>query len=759
MLLLCCQQCIEQQRIAGACQFEIAGVAFHQQGCQSQRLDGAGFIGHAVAGRAQCALQQPQTESLRCLGLPQSGAWHGSSHLRGAICASLRLLEGVGQRHRQQGAHRLGLQGRQQAIERCAPEPRARSIVHQHPGVVVFTMLGDQFERVGHRDRARCPGTVQTMQASGMAATQPGQHLFGILRHLVGERHPDMVYGRLGQKRRKAPLQHQPALQGKELLGYAGAKPAAGPAGRYQHMNRHDTSKKGQSAMIAQGRRRWLARLPAGILLTPSLSAATGGLLRGATAGLLPGAAALLASCKQTGVVATRIHAISPPPQVMPSDESSELVVATRPGTAIYHVNPDGSLSGLEVELARRFAKEQKKAVRFLVLESLSEIRWALYSRRAHFAAAGLLEDPHWTRDARFTGPYRRVTPQLVYSARHRSRPDDLDDLDGEAVAVQADSAHADMLEEKRRHGHRSLQLQRVNMHIDPVDLLAKVEAGEIAYAVADSDQVQLAQQYYPSLGVAFALGQPQHQCWAFPLGREDALFRRATSFFNRISNNGELTELTEHYFGHLGMLGYQDVEGLLQRRLSVLPRFVPLFKHAQSGTGLDWRLLAALAYQESKWNPQATSPTGVRGIMMLTADTADSLGVANRLDPAEAIPAAARYLGQLIDGLPARIQMPDRLWLALAAYNVGGGHLEDARMLAQRQGLNPSSWVDVKRMLPSLADPAVFQDLKAGYARGGEPVNFVDSVRGYYDILKRFEADYQPPFSASLGSLPLRSR
>ena len=144
---------------------------------------------------------------------------------------------------------------------------------------------------------------------------------------------------------------------------------------------------------------------------------------------------------------------------------------------------------------------------------------------------------------------------------------------------------------------------------------------------------------------------------------------------------------------------------------------------------------------------------------MMLTADTADSLGVANRLDPAEAIPAAARYLGQLIDGLPARIQMPDRLWLALAAYNVGGGHLEDARMLAQRQGLNPSSWVDVKRMLPSLADPAVFQDLKAGYARGGEPVNFVDSVRGYYDILKRFEADYQPPFSASLGSLPLRSR
>jgi membrane-bound lytic murein transglycosylase F len=325
--------------------------------------------------------------------------------------------------------------------------------------------------------------------------------------------------------------------------------------------------------------------------------------------------------------------------------------------------------------------------------------------------------------------------------------------LQGAALAVIGDSAHAEMIEELRRHGHSDVRVQRVEPATDPVDLLARLESGDIAYAVADSHQVQLAQQYYPSLAVAFELGPPQRLCWAFPVGREDALFRSATQFFVRISGNGELTRIAERYYGHLGMLSYQDVSGLLERRLNVMPRYVALFKRAQLQTGFDWRLLAALAYQESKWDPQATSVTGVRGIMMLTADTADALGVSNRLDPQQAIPAAARYLGQLIDALPPRVMDPDRLWLGLAAYNVGATHLEDARMLAQRQGLNPASWVDVKRMLPSLANPQVFSDLKAGFARGAEPVSFVDSVRGYYDILRRFEPEYQSPLASSLSA------
>lgn len=459
-----------------------------------------------------------------------------------------------------------------------------------------------------------------------------------------------------------------------------------------------------------------------------------------------------LAACDRPSILRSSRDSL---PQVLSSEESQEWVVATRDEATVHHVDPDGSLSGLEVELVNRFAQLQNKPVRFIVLSSQAEIRWALYSRRVHFAAAGLLEDSHWKKDARFTAPYRRVTPQIVYNSNLQEKPDDLEDLNDQTLTCLSDSTHAEIVEELRRHGHARIKLQRVSSQIDPLDLLAQVEARKIDYVVADSHQVQLAQQYYPSLAVAFDLGPPRRLCLAFPLGREDKLFQAANQFINKISVNGELARMTEHYFGHLGTLNEQDVRGFLEKRVTLLPRFTDMFKHAQAMTGFDWRLLAALAFQESKWDPLATSPTGVRGIMMLTADTADSLHVSDRLDPKQAIPAASKYLAQLMDSLPVSIDGPDRLWLGLAAYNVGNSHLEDARVLAQRKGLNPSRWVDVKHVLPNLANPEVFPELKFGYARGNEPVNFVDSVRSYYKILQRFEAEYHPPLTSDFSPQP----
>jgi membrane-bound lytic murein transglycosylase F len=183
----------------------------------------------------------------------------------------------------------------------------------------------------------------------------------------------------------------------------------------------------------------------------------------------------------------------------------------------------------------------------------------------------------------------------------------------------------------------------------------------------------------------------------------------------------------------------------LQERARTALPQYRQLFREAQEKTGIDWRLLAALAYQESKWDPAATSETGVRGFMQITEDTAKHLGITNLLDPGQNVLAGARYLGVLKGKLPARIQEPDRTWLALAAYNIGLGHLEDARVLAQRQGLDPDHWSNVKKVLPLLALPEHYERAKLGYARGGMPVAFVDRVRGYYDVLLAREAPLQP--------------
>jgi membrane-bound lytic murein transglycosylase F len=132
---------------------------------------------------------------------------------------------------------------------------------------------------------------------------------------------------------------------------------------------------------------------------------------------------------------------------------------------------------------------------------------------------------------------------------------------------------------------------------------------------------------------------------------------------------------------------------------------------------------------------------------MMLTAETADRMRVTDRLDARQNILAGARYLVELKETLPARIGEPDRTWLALAAYNIGYGHLEDARVLAKRNGLNPDRWVDVKRMLPLLSRYEYYSTVKYGFCRGGEALVLTENIRSYYDILLRYEAPHRLGF------------
>jgi membrane-bound lytic murein transglycosylase F len=224
----------------------------------------------------------------------------------------------------------------------------------------------------------------------------------------------------------------------------------------------------------------------------------------------------------------------------------------------------------------------------------------------------------------------------------------------------------------------------------------------------------------------------------------QPALREALDQFFQRLRKDGTLARYVDRYFGG------RDIErfdaGVLQDRIrETLPQYRPFFHAAQAQSGIEWRLLAAVAYQESQWDPVATSETGVRGLMQLTEDTARKLGVADRLDAKASALGAARYLREIKEKLPRRIAEPDRTWLALAAFNIGAGHLEDARVLAQKQKLNPDLWSDVRKTLPLLAQQDYFLQAKNGYARGGMPVAFVDRVRAYYDVLLRTESPYHP--------------
>ena len=178
------------------------------------------------------------------------------------------------------------------------------------------------------------------------------------------------------------------------------------------------------------------------------------------------------------------------------------------------------------------------------------------------------------------------------------------------------------------------------------------------------------------------------------------------------------------------------EVKTFLRHIETRLPYYREEFQQAEKKFGIPWILLAAMAYQESKWNHKAISPTGVRGIMMLTRSTASDLGIHNRLDPSTSISGGARYLSYLQKRIPDEIRMPDRMFVALAAYNVGIGHINDARMLAERLGKNPAQWDDLKSVLPLLAHKEYYEDLPHRYARGWEPVQYVKRIRAYRNIL-----------------------
>ena len=333
---------------------------------------------------------------------------------------------------------------------------------------------------------------------------------------------------------------------------------------------------------------------------------------------------------------------------------------------------------------------------------------------------------------------------RVVVVTRHPApKIGNLADLARLNIGVALGAGHIALLDSARRKYPKLMWT--VLEDVFPEGLLAKLDEREFDAVVVNEQDFDLARNQYPALRIAYELSSREPVVWALPLHGGKSLLAKLNRFFIEARRDGTLQRIYERHYGHVGRLEPADAEGILARRLSVLPRFRRFFHLAQEETALDWRLLGAIGYQESKWDPYATSPTGVRGLMMLTGETADRMDITNRLDAQQSIIGGAKYLVLLKDTLPQRIPEPDRTWLALAAYNQGLGHLEDARRIAQARGMNPDSWADVKQALPLLQRGGYEKVTRYGYARGGEAVIFVESVRSYYDILSRLEKGYKP--------------
>ncbi|CBV41555.1 membrane-bound lytic murein transglycosylase MltF [Halomonas elongata] len=419
-----------------------------------------------------------------------------------------------------------------------------------------------------------------------------------------------------------------------------------------------------------------------------------------------------------------------PGPHLQDVMQRDFISVHTRNTPTTYYEGRQGP-TGFEYELMRRFADHLGVSLALNDDHNTTDVLGAV-RQQGDMGAAALPLDPG-REGVIFSRPIMPLQPLLVYR-RGLPPPSSIEDLQGLEIGTLGGTGTDTVMRELQAE-HPKLSWKE-SRDMEVASLLSQVANGDLDAAVVFEHQFRLNRLFFPEVEDGFRLGKPLSLAWAFPAGQGLGLVREANRFLADMQDNGLLQRLETRYFGRDNYLEYVGARTFISHAQKRLPDYAPLFRQSARDTGFDWKLLAAVGYQESHWNPEATSPTGVRGLMMLTRPTASDLGIEDRLDPAQSIEGGARYLRSLEQRLPESITGDDRLYMALAAYNVGLGHLYDARDITRQRGGDPDAWEDVRRSLPLLQESGWYEKTRHGYARGGEPVIYVRNIRRYHEIL-----------------------
>ncbi|MGB5446387.1 MAG: membrane-bound lytic murein transglycosylase MltF [Psychromonas sp.] len=431
----------------------------------------------------------------------------------------------------------------------------------------------------------------------------------------------------------------------------------------------------------------------------------------------------------------TACDSFSPATRLEKIQSRGEIRMGTINDTLTYSY--DGSVrSGFDFELGKQFADHLQVKLSVKEYPTYEALLLALDNDQVDFLGAGLTLTPKRAQKYRSSPPYYYVSQKLVYH-KGTYRPRKVEDINA-PVSVLKGSSHEETLE--------TLLEKKPDLDIEvlenegPETLLRKVAEKEITFAIVDSSTLAHKQRYYPVLTEAFTLSEKQPVAWLLKRRQDDTLYAAVIEFIGNRYADQSIDKLEEKYFGHVGRFDFVDTKVFLQRNKSTLPKFEKLFKkHATAE--VDWLLLAAVSYQESHWNPKAKSRTGVRGMMMLTQDTADYIGIEDRLDPEQSIKGGANYLTKLIKRLPNSIPEDEKIWFAMASYNLGFGHLMDARRITNMRKQDPNAWSDVKENLPLLHEQKWYSKTRYGYARGREAQQYVNNIRQYLKSLRWFVA------------------
>lgn len=400
-----------------------------------------------------------------------------------------------------------------------------------------------------------------------------------------------------------------------------------------------------------------------------------------------------------------------------------------------------GNEMGYEYELAQQLAHSLNVKLKVVTARDENQMLELLKKGNVDVIAYPVTISPEMKEQVDFVA-HEYKTKQVLVQRKSKKKSivkDALELIDKEVYVVENSKYHKHLLKVDEEIGGGIL-IQTVSNEEDEETLIEKVSKGEIPYTIADENIASINKTYFNNIDIKMGMSHSQRSAWAVRKG-STSLRDTINSWFSEIQGDFTYQYLHNKYFEHKKKYA-QDVPKYINSKK--ISDFDPLFKKYANTIRWDWKMLASIAYQESRFNPNAKSWAGAVGIMQLMPNTAKRFGVDSTgiVNPEQNIKAAVKYLDN-VDGAFKYIEDEDeRTKFVLASYNAGVGHVRDAMALAEKHGKSPDKWCDVRVFMLMKAKPEFFNDpvVRHGYLRGEETDNFVTEImlryKEYNDVI-----------------------
>ena len=409
--------------------------------------------------------------------------------------------------------------------------------------------------------------------------------------------------------------------------------------------------------------------------------------------------------------------------------DDNRVTFVTRLGPTTYYEIKNKKF-GYHYSIMKEFADFLDVELSVKVVNNLADARSMIVSREADIISGWNIINSD--NDIKTSYPYNRID-YVIVAKSNISRQSNIDDkiLKNNVHAIES-QVITNVNSDKEKELKYSYKIW-YDKNID--DLLKMLIDNEIMFLFMSSDEFKILSKYYRDIRIVKRHSINEAEYWVLPGNVGSNMQNKISDFFNLMINNNRLATIYQNFFGQQQHT-FVGSKIFIKDLVEIFPTYEFFFKEASRLFNFDWRLIASIGYQESRWKKDAVSYTGVKGIMMLTKDTAREVGVDDRRDPRNSIFGGAKYLRSIYNRLDYDLDDNEKKWFAIAAYNIGLGHVEDAIKLASKNGVDIRKWSDIEPYILMLSQSEFYRQTKYGYARGWETVKYVQNIKQYYDII-----------------------